>query len=682
MKNLFLSFVLCILSDVSISAQNLTRVYDSFVQFNVTAPKTVQQGNDFVVFVKFIQTSITPPFNKNTDMSKMPVFPSLDGLDRLGEPESFTNIRENMNGGKVESKTYSTSFVYKLNAAKAGVYTISGVRIIFRGHTIKANDVTVNVPPKNNTFIPPLIIEDEITDEVKSQDELENEDNQEIIYEKPFVRQKTSSRATINAVTAYPDRTEVEISYTSKGENIYSSSNCFIRDTETKQTIMLRTIRGDIGFDKKYYAAGTKLTYTMVFPPMNKSWRNIDIVENVSGGFAFLGVGLALKSNQINGSDGTTQVRKQISNVNWNNVRNVELNNYESDFLFTDGLVPIYNKDVHKWGFFDEKGNQPISFVWDYDNFRTPHFGGGYCIVSKVKKVNGFYYTDYYTINHTGQPVKLNGVKKVTPFCDGFAAVVKEGGKYVYIKGNGQEAFPALARYIGSEAPLPVRPFVDGLSAYYDYNKKKYGFINKQGGLIIPAKYDDVHDFSEGLAAVKVPASSTSAAKWGFINTKGEMVIAAQFSYEPSSFSMGRAVVQKRSGSEVMIDTSGNVVSPEFDYLFPFFSTGYALAKQKGEQGFYVINNDYRIVTGPLYGIDYKHKKYKEYHGAFQTPVFGAGYADSYTYLTTGENFFKDYSWKQLGQMSENLIHFKSDSGDGFIDYQGNVVFQFVKSEF
>ncbi|MBF7048142.1 WG repeat-containing protein, partial [Campylobacter volucris] len=51
----------------------------------------------------------------------------------------------------------------------------------------------------------------------------------------------------------------------------------------------------------------------------------------------------------------------------------------------------------------------------------------------------------------------------------------------------------------------------------------KWGFIDKNGKLIIEAKYDNAYDFSEGLARVELNG------KWGFINKKGEIAIDTKY---------------------------------------------------------------------------------------------------------------------------------------------------------
>ncbi|EGK7513750.1 WG repeat-containing protein [Campylobacter lari] len=53
--------------------------------------------------------------------------------------------------------------------------------------------------------------------------------------------------------------------------------------------------------------------------------------------------------------------------------------------------------------------------------------------------------------------------------------------------------------------------------------KAKCGLIDKQGNLVLEAKYDDIYDFSEGLARVELNG------KWGFIDKQGNLVIETEY---------------------------------------------------------------------------------------------------------------------------------------------------------
>jgi hypothetical protein len=55
--------------------------------------------------------------------------------------------------------------------------------------------------------------------------------------------------------------------------------------------------------------------------------------------------------------------------------------------------------------------------------------------------------------------------------------------------------------------------------------------------MVVPAVYDEIGPFSEGLAPVEVNG------KWGFIDTKGNMVIPAVYD-SAGSFSEGLAQVK------------------------------------------------------------------------------------------------------------------------------------------
>ncbi|EAL1455719.1 WG repeat-containing protein, partial [Campylobacter coli] len=51
----------------------------------------------------------------------------------------------------------------------------------------------------------------------------------------------------------------------------------------------------------------------------------------------------------------------------------------------------------------------------------------------------------------------------------------------------------------------------------------KWGFIDKNGEFAIKPKFDDIWDFSEGLAKVKLNG------KYGFIDKNGDFVIKPKF---------------------------------------------------------------------------------------------------------------------------------------------------------
>jgi hypothetical protein len=91
----------------------------------------------------------------------------------------------------------------------------------------------------------------------------------------------------------------------------------------------------------------------------------------------------------------------------------------------------------------------------------------------------------------------------------------------------------------------------------------KYGFVDKTGKLIIPAKYDGAMEFSEGLAP------SFSMAKHFSLIRKGRYF---QKTFKSvSSFSYGVAMCAGEDGKRGFIDTKGNIVVPlTLEAAFPF----------------------------------------------------------------------------------------------------------------
>ena len=96
----------------------------------------------------------------------------------------------------------------------------------------------------------------------------------------------------------------------------------------------------------------------------------------------------------------------------------------------------------------------------------------------------------------------------------------------------------------------------------------KFGYADASGKVIIPCKYDNALDFSEGLAAVNIGAAAEDfmgvafpmkfGGKWGYINEKGEVVIPLQYE-EAKPFSNGKVEV-KAGENWLIIDTKGNVI--------------------------------------------------------------------------------------------------------------------------
>jgi hypothetical protein len=97
-------------------------------------------------------------------------------------------------------------------------------------------------------------------------------------------------------------------------------------------------------------------------------------------------------------------------------------------------------------------------------------------------------------------------------------------------------------------------------------SKKKYGFIDTTGKIVIQPIFDSVGDFSEGLIPVRIEK------EWGFINKKGEIVIKPKFK-DIGVFINGLSLGEIGEKEPIFgfIDKTGEwVIPPKYFYAEPF----------------------------------------------------------------------------------------------------------------
>ena len=100
--------------------------------------------------------------------------------------------------------------------------------------------------------------------------------------------------------------------------------------------------------------------------------------------------------------------------------------------------------------------------------------------------------------------------------------------------------------------------------------KKKWGYINSKGKIVIPFRYDATSGFSEDL---ENPAVVIIENKYGYIDKTGKTVIPVIYD-AAAEFQDGFATVlyHKKWG---MIDTKGEIIVPFiYDKIGPYFTNG------------------------------------------------------------------------------------------------------------
>ncbi len=219
-------------------------------------------------------------------------------------------------------------------------------------------------------------------------------------------------------------------------------------------------------------------------------------------------------------------------------------------------------------------------------------------------------------------------------------------------------------------------------------NEQLFGFMDYSGKLIIPATYDQLGFFHEGLAF------AANNGKYGFINKKNELVIS--FEYDAvGDFINGRAIVEKNEMMG-MIDRSGNIVFPiEFSDL-DIASEDLIFARKDSLYAFYDWNFNLRIPEKYTEVFPFEDNLAKVKIGtkegfidAYGTIVVPAGYEnvsfftdsllifqekDMYGLMTKNCQVVVGAVYDHIGKLKENRALVTKGNTLGYIDGLGKLV--------
>ena len=231
-----------------------------------------------------------------------------------------------------------------------------------------------------------------------------------------------------------------------------------------------------------------------------------------------------------------------------------------------------------KAGLFNSEGKEiiPISYRWIY----TDKIDDNIPIVARLNGKEGY-------INTKNEWVIPPTYLYAFAFRQG-VAIVKKGRNYMCINLKGEAVIQDFDNYViePSDNTYIVGVRKECKYMVYDLNgnlldtynllrnnwsddaifavKKggKWGYIDGYGKVIIPLEYEEVGDFSEGLAAVRKDD------KWGYINPKNEVVIPIEFTNkEVGYFKNGVAKYYTDSGIG-LINLKGEIIAePKYNII-------------------------------------------------------------------------------------------------------------------
>jgi hypothetical protein len=239
-------------------------------------------------------------------------------------------------------------------------------------------------------------------------------------------------------------------------------------------------------------------------------------------------------------------------------------------------LIPVENGD--EFQYIDKEGKIVINPQFS----SATVFRDGIALVRTTgdKALWGF-------IDEEGKYLIQATYKEATVFSEDLAWVVSENGAPTAINTKGEIK-------ITLQDAETVKIFQGGLAAFsvIQESKVKWGFVDKEGKVIIPPQFAATGNFSGGKCAVQ-----NEEGKWGYIDAEGKIAISYQFD-EANKFVDGQAVVEF-DGKTGAIDESGKyVINPQFDGLV---EDGDLYLVEQGEK-YGWANREGQIAINPQFG--------------------------------------------------------------------------------
>ncbi len=113
-----------------------------------------------------------------------------------------------------------------------------------------------------------------------------------------------------------------------------------------------------------------------------------------------------------------------------------------------------------------------------------------------------------------------------------------------------------------------------GEMALLGYPTTRYGFVDRDGRIVVDTTYTAAYAFSDGRARVWVEGEDEEEHLTGYIDSEGDLVIPAVYTAS-RDFGEGRAIVGKPEGGYVILDREGREVAslpdevePKWDAVF------------------------------------------------------------------------------------------------------------------
>ncbi len=280
---------------------------------------------------------------------------------------------------------------------------------------------------------------------------------------------------------------------------------------------------------------------------------------------------------------------------------------------------PVQDTTTGKWGFIDRTGKPitPMVFDWAGDfrdgrGLAESHGNVGY-IDADFEKTGDWAITPRFALRHSGD-LPAHG------FFQGLALAREDDGRWGYIDTAGAWAIAPQFMEFEDYPGVPAGDFADGLAWFQvvemaerykvdtdgkmvrdeagkpvmePYPRRRFGYIDRDGEVVIEPRFEMAQDFGQGLAAVRIKTHDN----WGFIDCAGKTVLSPKYE-QVDRFSEGLCAVSE-DGLWGYINAKGKwVIEPRFAEARQF-SEGLAAAREGQQWGY--INPDGQWVIPPAF---------------------------------------------------------------------------------
>lgn len=307
---------------------------------------------------------------------------------------------------------------------------------------------------------------------------------------------------------------------------------------------------------------------------------------------------------------------------------------------FRDGRAAALRNG--RWGFIDPDGRwvgQP-----KYDWIHPEHFDEGPALVS----VNGL----YGYLDRKGREIVPLRLEQAAPFQDGFACMFEpQAMQFGIIDADGMPV--SGFRYDECDAG-----FHDGRARVR--RGARWGFVDREGELVLPLVYDHAEAFSEGLALVE------EAGLKAYIDTTGRRVIPANVD-AAGRFSQGLAWVQKGPDQVGFIDRTGSPVgTARWRAARDFAAEGVAWVQDAPTGRWALVNRDGDVIVPPTY----------EDPGPFHEGLARVGLSGRYGFVDAEGELVIPIRYESVGRFQEGMVTVSTERGgpQGVLDRSGRVV--------